>query len=195
MFSLLSVLYPDGHQSCQSAEKLFLIVCNFCALFCVIIGVKNDDTFSELVFRYRGLIYAICRRYGRRWQDEDDLMQEVLLALWLKRDKLLSISSSHRQAGWIWRVARNVCIDQTRRSEPTEAMPEGYDAADDAPIELHRQLHELIALLPEPDRTIIAMHLEGYEYREIGKRLGMSKNNVGVRLMRIKERLRKEFKV
>lgn len=51
----------------------------------------------------------------------------------------------------------------------------------------------MIARLDEPDRTIVTLHLEGYDYKEIGQRLGMSKNNIGVRLMRAKERLRKEW--
>ena len=53
--------------------------------------------------------------------------------------------------------------------------------------------HELIALLPEPDRTIVTMHLEGFEYKEIGRKVGLTKNNVGIRLMRIKDKLREQW--
>ena len=52
---------------------------------------------------------------------------------------------------------------------------------------------EMIDALHEPDRTIVKMHLEGYEYKEIGKHIGMQKNNVGVRLMRIKEKLKEQW--
>ena len=55
------------------------------------------------------------------------------------------------------------------------------------------QLHERIALLPEPDRTIVTMQLEGYSYEEIGQQLGMTEKNVSVRLVRIKEKIRKEW--
>jgi DNA-directed RNA polymerase specialized sigma24 family protein len=37
------------------------------------------------------------------------------------------------------------------------------------------------------------MHLEGYEYKEIGRKVGMTKNNVGIRLVRIKEKLREQM--
>ena len=47
--------------------------------------------------------------------------------------------------------------------------------------------------VPEPDRTIVRMHLEGYEYKEIGARVGMTKNNIGIRLMRIKDKLREQW--
>ena len=50
-----------------------------------------------------------------------------------------------------------------------------------------------ITLLPEPDRTIVTMHLEGYEYKEIGHKTGLTKNHVGIRLMRIKDKLKQQW--
>jgi len=144
------------------------------------------------MLRYRGLLFSVCRRYSRDGLEVDDLLQETLLTLWNLRVKLFSITSAPKQAAWIWRVARSRCIDLQRHTPPPSPIPEGYDT----PIpdtSLHDALHELIALLPEPDRTIATMHLEGYEYKEIGKRTGLTKNYVGIRLMRIKEKLKKEM--
>ena len=149
----------------------------------------GQDTFSETMLRYRGLLFSVCRRYARDGLTVDDLLQEVTLALWRLRDKMLSITSPPKQAVWIWRVARSTCIDLQRGTPPPSPLPEGYDAPEED-RSLHEALHELINKLPEPDRTIVTMHLEGYDYREIGRKVGMSKNNVGVRLMRIKERLK-----
>ena len=39
------------------------------------------------------------------------------------------------------------------------------------------------------------MQLEGYSYEEIGQQVGMSEKNVSVRLVRIKEKIRKEWKI
>ena len=69
---------------------------------------------------------------------------------------------------------------------------DGYDStAEDKP--LINELHEQIALLDEPDRTIVRMQLEGYRYEEIGKAVDMTEKNVSVRLIRIKEKLRKKM--
>lgn len=145
------------------------------------------------MLRYRGLLFSVCRRYSCDGLEVDDLLQETTLALWKLRDKLLSITIAPKQAAWIWRVARSTCIDlQRKRANNDLPLPEDYDT----PVEdttLHDTLHELIAGLPEPDQTIVRMHLEGYEYREISRKVGMSKNNVGVRLMRIKEKLREQW--
>lgn len=145
------------------------------------------------MLRYRGLLFSVCRRYSRDGLEVDDLLQETMLALWNQREKLFSITLAPKQAGWIWRVARSTCIDLRRkRSNNPTPLPDDYDA----PVEdnsLHDTLHELIALLPEPDRTIVTMHLEGYDYKEIGKKVNITKNNVGIRLMRIKEKLKAQW--
>lgn len=145
------------------------------------------------MLRYRGLLFSVCRRYSRDGLTVDDLLQEVTLKLWELRDRMLDITPAPKQAAWIWRVARSTCIDLRRKRANNDLpLPDDYDApAEDTT--LHDALHELITQLPEPDRTIVTMHLEGYEYKEIGRKVGMTKNNVGIRLMRIKERLRKEM--
>ena len=167
----------------------FLRDCNFGPLIYVILGVRDEETFNHMVLRHRGLLFAVCRRYGRRGLDEDDLLQEVLMALWQRREQLLSISVAPKQAAWMWRVARSTCIDILRGTPPSYPLPEGYDTPEEDTTP-RRDLHEMIAQLDEPDRTIVAMQLEGYSYEEIGDELGLTEKNVSVRLVRTKERLR-----
>ena len=85
-------------------------------------------------------------------------------------------------------------IDCLRRLKETEALPEGIETADEDRSML-RELHERIALLDEPDRSIVRLQLEGYNYEEIGERVGMTEKNVSVRLVRIKEKLRKSMAI
>ncbi len=144
------------------------------------------------MLRYRGLLFSVCRRYSRDGLTVDDLLQETTLALWNLREQLFSITIAPKQAAWIWRVARSTCIDLQRKTSPPLPLPDDYDTPDED-CSLHDVLHELIAQLPEPDRTIVRMHLEGYEYKEIGARVGMTKNNIGIRLMRIKDKLREQW--
>lgn len=154
--------------------------------------MQHQETFSELMLRYRGLLFSVCRRYSHDGLPADDLLQETMLALWRLREKLLSITSPPKQAAWVWRVARSTCIDNLRRTPVPESLPDDYDAPDDY-NPAHEHLHALIALLPEPDRTIVTLHLEGYEYKEIAQQTGLTKNNVGIRLMRIKDKLREQW--
>ena len=92
----------------------------------------------------------------------------------------------------VWRIGRNAMIDTLRRSRPTEALPDYYEAtADDNTMV--RELHERIALMDEPDRTLLTMQLEGYSYDEIAAATGLTEKNVSVRLVRAKEKLKKTY--
>ena len=115
------------------------------------------------------------------------------MALWRDHERLLSLSAVP-QTAVIWKIGRNAVIDCLRRVKETEALPEGYEVADEDRT-LLRELHERIALLDEPDRSIVKLQLEGYNYKEIGDLMGMTEKNVSVRLVRIKEKLRKTMNI
>ncbi len=145
-----------------------------------------------MLYRYRGLLFKLCRRYQRRGTTMEDLMQEVSVALWLNREPLFALSKGPRQAALVWKIARNAIIDDLRRTPINEELPEGYDAKDDDRSKV-QELRERIVLLPEPDRTLVTMQFEGYSYEEIAKALGMTVKNVSVKLVRIKNKIRKEW--
>lgn len=146
-----------------------------------------------MLHRHRGLLFSLCRHYSRRGLEVDDLLQEVTVALWRDHERLLSLSAVP-QTALIWKIGRNKIIDCLRREKETETLPEGYEMVDDDRT-LLRELHERIALLDEPDRTIVRLQLEGYNYQEIGDQVDISEKNVSVRLVRIKEKLRKSMDI
>lgn len=149
------------------------------------------DPFDEMLQRYRGLLYTLSRRFSHRGLEFDDLLQEACIGLWRARVSLLALSGP-AQAAMVWKVARNTIIDCLRRTPDNEALPAGYDHPDDDRT-LLAELHEAVGRLDEPDRTIVGMQLKGYSYEEIGEAVGMTEKNVSVRLVRAKEKLRKEF--
>ena len=122
----------------------------------------------------------------------EDLLQEVSVALWQNRERLLALSVGPRQASLVWKISRNAIIDDLRRTPNHEALPEKYESAEHDRSKV-QELYERIALLPEPDRTVVTMQLEGYSYEEIARTLGITEKNVSVKLVRIKEKIRKEW--
>lgn len=153
--------------------------------------MRRTDPFDELLHRYRGLLFTLCSRFRHRGLDIDDLIQEATIALWRNRERLLALGNI-QQAALTWKIARNAVIDALRHYEETDSLPEGYDQQDEDNSLLH-ELHEQIARLEEPDRTIVTMQLEGYSYEEIAEALGMTVKNVSVKLVRIKDKIRKEW--
>ena len=153
--------------------------------------MRKEDPFDSLLHRYRGLLFELCRRHTRRGTTTEDLLQEASLALWRARERLLPLRPIE-QAAMVWKVARNAVIDSLRRTPDHKPLQEWEEPLhDDRTLVEH--LHERIALLPEPDRTVVRMQLEGYSYEEIAEALGLTVKNVSVKLVRIKDKIRKEW--
>ncbi|MBR1549572.1 MAG: sigma-70 family RNA polymerase sigma factor [Bacteroidales bacterium] len=155
--------------------------------------MRTKDPFENLLQRYRGLLFTLCRRYGRRGLEVEDLVQEASIALWRAREKIYEQGNALQEAALVWKISRNAVIDVLRVYHEHDELPESYDAmAEDRT--LLNELHEQIETLPEPDRSIVKMQLDGYSYEEIGLSLGMSEKNVSVRLVRAKEKIKEKMR-
>ena len=155
--------------------------------------MKPKDTFEILLHRYNGLLFTLCRHFSRKGVEADDLLQDASVALWRDSERLLSLSAGPQQAALVWRISRNAMIDTLRRTRELDSLSDEYDReADDR--NLINELHERIELLDEPDRSIVKLQLEGYNYEEIAERTGLTVKNVSVRLVRVKDKLRSYFK-
>lgn len=140
------------------------------------------------------MLYTLGRRFSRRGLEVDDLLQEASVTLWMHHERLLAMPVGPAQAALVWKMARNAMIDSLRGSPDTEALPQGLETTLEA--ESHTaidELHEQIAMLDEPDRTLVRMQLEGYSYEEIAQHTGLTVSNVSVRLVRTREKLRQQF--
>ena len=146
-----------------------------------------------MLHRYNGLLFTLCRHFSRKGVEADDLLQDASVALWRDSERLLSLSAGPQQAALVWRISRNAMIDTIRRTRELDSLSDEYDSeADDR--NLINELHERIELLDEPDRSIVKLQLEGYNYEEIAEMTGLTVKNVSVRLVRVKDKLRSYFK-
>jgi RNA polymerase sigma-70 factor (ECF subfamily) len=129
-------------------------------------------------------------------QDEEevnDLFQETLINMWKGID---SFREESKISTWIYRVALNTCLLQERKKKKEVkkvplTMNVNFFQDDDANAAQVRMLHQRIGKLGLVDRALVMMWLEGMSYDEIGAVMGISAQNVGVKLFRIKEQLKK----
>jgi RNA polymerase sigma-70 factor (ECF subfamily) len=172
--------------------KKIIKFCSNWTLFYVLLYVKAIDPFEELLHRYRGLMLTLSRKFSRRGLEVDDLLQDAALAVWRAREQLYSMKTRGQEAAMVWKIARNAMIDTVRQTRETEELSENYEteAEDNS---LLNELYEQINLLVEPDKTIIKLQLEGYNYKEIANKTNLTEKNVSVKLVRIKEKLRTHF--
>ena len=121
-----------------------------------------------------------------------DLFQDILTNLWTGFD---SFRGEAQQKSWVWRVALNTCISVERKKKKRPqsvqlSMDIDLYADDDNDILQVQALHKRINSLGLVDRAIILLWLEDMSYEEIGAIMGITASNVGVKLFRIKERLK-----
>ena len=152
--------------------------------------------FTKLVREYRKTIYTVCYMFSHDKTEIDDLFQEILIRLWLGFDHYEGHSSVQT---WIYRVALNTAINQYKKARRRiETVPLTVDIdpyeADDPSTHQIRELYDRISHLDLVDRGLVLLWLEGVSYDEIGAIIGISPNNVGVRLLRIKDKLVKMSK-
>ena len=153
-----------------------------------------EERFVELIERYKQVIYKVCLVYASDDDVLNDLYQEVLISLW---KSLPRFRSECKESTWIYRVALNTCITYIRKEStrvptiPLSIEMESVLEEQDEHGILLRKMYQMISKLEKPERAILMLWLEDKSYEEIADVMNITKANVGVRLMRIRERLRK----
>ena len=153
--------------------------------------------FVAALHEYQPLLRRVARLYCQDADDRQDLFQEMVLQLWRAWPRYVPQSGA-KLSTWFYRIALNVAISnlrqRTRRLAPTELNVEalavalapetGFDADDRA------QLYRAIGRLSEIDKAFVLLYLEDRSYEEMADILGISQNNVRVKMHRVQEKLR-----
>ena len=130
--------------------------------------------------------------------DADDLVQEVFLRVVRHAG---SLRSTDRPEAWLFQIARNALHDslrvRLRRDGRTDGLDEDLPAEPDAAAERAAEaelapcLTAMIARLPEPYRTAIALTtLQGVTQADAARQLGVSVSGMKSRVQRGRDRLR-----
>lgn len=157
-------------------------------------AIDEEKRFVNLINKHQGLIHKVCIMYENDPEVRNDLFQEIVLQLWRS---FPSFRGEAKITTWMYRIALNTAISGFRkgtRKIKTEDLKDAHfnisEAGDNAEENLQR-LQLAIRQLNEIDRAMIMMALEEVPYEEIAETIGISQNNVRVRMNRIREKLRK----
>jgi RNA polymerase sigma-70 factor (ECF subfamily) len=153
------------------------------------------EEFLEILSNYQGILHKVNLIYFRNRTDREDNFQEIIYQLWKSYPDLRNKDSI---GSWIYAVSINTSISRLKKKshiEFLEKLPESMDTTDiDEEIsrdDNFRLLLQAISNLNETDKSIMLLYLEEKSYDEIAEILGISKSNVGVRINRAKELLKK----
>jgi len=155
----------------------------------------TTDFYTISILPYAGIIIKICRAYTNTPEDFDDYYQEVCLQIWKSRENFREQSE---WSTWIYRLSLNVCmtlVKQKKRRQKSDDVSFTKNqltiTQDPFADESLNQLYAAIKQLSKVDRAIILLYLEEKSYQEIANIIGTNSNNIGVRISRIKEKLKK----
>ena len=156
--------------------------------------------FKQRFMPHHRLLYRVAYQLTGNAQDAEDLLQDLYLKLWQKRDDL---PDEAMKEAYLVTMMRNLFIDQ-RRLKHVDASAElknedgppderSLDRQIDARDEV-RQMEGLIRELSERDAKIIQMHVvDDHSYEEIERDTGLSQGNIRIIVMRTKKKLKQQF--
>ncbi|MBX2895246.1 MAG: sigma-70 family RNA polymerase sigma factor [Cyclobacteriaceae bacterium] len=158
-------------------------------------ATETEKTFVELINAHQRLVHKVCNLYAETADERKDLFQEIVLQLWRSYH---TFRGEAKFSTWMYRIALNTAIGGWRKSSRQpyfEKMNDGHYNLG-SPVEPDKEeqiqnLYKAIRQLPEVDRALIMLALEDIPYEEIAATVGLTQNNVRVRMLRIREKLKK----
>lgn len=155
---------------------------------------EQEKSFVKLINENQGLIHKVCILYEMDKELRNDLFQEIVLQLW---KSFPTFRGEAKITTWMYRIALNTAISGLRklgRKVKTEELEEFHfnisDHAEDHFEEDFQKLQWAIRQLTEIERAMIMMALDEVPYDEIAENIGITQNNVRVRMNRIREKIR-----
>ncbi|MDO5980814.1 RNA polymerase sigma factor [Flavivirga spongiicola] len=162
----------------------------------------NEKAFIKLYDIYKNKIYGYSLKLLKSRVNAEEMLQDVFMKVWQKRetlDEALSFKS------FLYTITRNKCFDFLEKAANDEKMKraifyqsqKSFVASDKQVIEADfmRIKREAYESLPPKRRTIFKMSREkGMTYDQIGKELGISTSTVKSQMNKALETLRNYFK-
>ena len=166
-------------------------------------SVAAREDFDHMIDRYQHDVHRLVRRM-LGWPAEtaiiDDIVQEVFLAAWIRRETFRGNSS---QKTWLTSITLNKIRNYRRGRRVVAALMEriskglSHNTANVSPEQACTQqerqalVRAAIAKLPASDREVIVLrYLEGNSISELARHLNLKRNTVDARLSRARRRLR-----
>ena len=156
---------------------------------------KQKEEFLKLISEHQDLIRKVAAIYHKNKADQEDAFQEILVSLW---QAYPTFRGESKFSTWLYRVALNTVISGFRKASNrvrknqsdihiTDELlgPSSEDLSEE--IEC---LYRAIDHLSDIEKAIIMLYMEEKTYDDIAEIMGMTRTNVGVKINRIKKKLK-----
>ena len=157
--------------------------------------MQLQQQFIALLNQHQGIVHKVCNLYMDAVADREDLFQEITYQAF---KAFKNFKGQAKFSTWLYRVALNTAITFYRKEkrQPDVVMyyllPEALTEATEPIEEQLQAMYKAIGNLSNIDKAIIMLYLEDYSYYEIGEVVGITANNVAVKMNRIKSKLKEQ---
>ncbi len=156
--------------------------------------MSTEKEFIQQIKEHEGIIHKVIGLYVDHQEDRRDLNQEILLQAW---KSYKNFKGNSKFSTWLYKVALNTTLSFKRREKPIEELTQ-QTIEQKAGVEPKKERYEILYLLvkqlDEIDRMLMTLHLDGYNNPEISEITGMTTNNVGVKIHRLKSKIVEQLK-
>ncbi len=165
----------------------------------------NLSAFEELVHRYERQVFTIAYRMTNQREEAEDIAQEVFINVYRK---LYQFDTSRSFAPWIQKIAVNTCITRLRKKKKVitvsfddninnrSSVGLNIDYGDPSVVydrqQLREDISEALLELPETYRAMLILRYQlEMSNQEIAESLGITRENVEVKMHRARKSLRR----
>jgi RNA polymerase sigma factor (sigma-70 family) len=155
-----------------------------------------EEAFLIDIQNNQNIIYKVCNLYRDNREDQEDLFQEIVYQLWKSYP---GFKGESKLSTWIYRIALNTAIAAYRKPKIAITYPDElpdvvqYNSDTNSSANEERMFNAL-RILTDAEKAVISLYLEDFSYQEIAAITGLTESNVGVRLNRIKNKLKERLK-
>lgn len=158
--------------------------------------------FAELARRHEKKILKKCKSYIKQEDASEDLMQEVMIKLFLR---IKDFRSEAKFSTWLFTIIHSTCIDYLRKHKKnvhgviTEKLIEEVGEIVDTDEEVTGAMSEKILeellnqMTPEEKMLLLLKYKEKHQIKDIQQTLNLSESAVKMRLKRAKEKINKLY--
>ncbi|MNK04777.1 ECF RNA polymerase sigma factor SigG [compost metagenome] len=150
----------------------------------------TEKSYLQKIEEHKGIILKVVNLYADDLEDRKDLYQEIVLQSWSAYPRF---EGNSKFSTWLYRISLNVALTfLNKRKKANQMKDNSMQEITYEPQELSERadfLYRVIKQLAEVDRSIIMLHLDGFDNTEISEIIGLSKGNTNVKLHRIKQQL------
>lgn len=155
----------------------------------------SESQFLEHINSNRKTIYHLINLYVQDVEEREDLKQEIIFQAWKSKDSFRHQSSFNT---WLYKLSLFTIITAKKKQSKMVLVDlkdaHSIENEENTNIDQAELLYKQISQLDYLSKTILTMHLDGFSNPEIADFIGITINNLNVKLHRVKEKITNSLK-